>query len=69
MAIKNEKNMGVKIISIIAILMSCYQLYISIFGVPEVQLHRSLHLMLALILCQAHIPSRKANKGKIGIFD
>jgi len=39
-----------RIASVIAIAMSAYHLYTGLFGAPEAQLHRSIHILFALVL-------------------
>ena len=58
------------IIRLVAVIMSLYHLYTCIFGIPESQMHRALHLLFALILTFGLYNWRgKKNDGKIGPVD
>ena len=47
----NKRKINAKvIINAIAVIMSLYHLYTCLFGIPESQMHREIHLMFALIL-------------------
>lgn len=47
----SKKKIELKtIIRVIAVIMSIYHLYTSAFGIPESQMHRSIHLLFALTL-------------------
>ncbi len=55
-----------RVIKIIAIGFSCFQLYTAIFGVLEAQIQRPTHLMFALTLIYLLYPTRRGgNTGSI----
>lgn len=59
-----------KIVSVIAILFACFQLYTAIFGILPAQLQRSAHLAFILVLVYLLYPARdKSNKVKFGWLD
>lgn len=59
-----------KIVSVIAILFSCFQLYTAIFGILPAQLQRSIHLAFVFILVYLLYPAgSKARKDKFGWLD
>lgn len=59
-----------KIVSIIAILFSCFQLYTAMFGMLPAQLQRSAHLAFVFALVYLLYPaSKKANRAKFGRLD
>lgn len=58
------------VIRLVAVLMSLYHLYTCLFGIPESQMHRALHLLFALVLSfGTYSLSAKQNGGKITILD
>lgn len=64
----NGKQM--KIVSVIAILFSCFQLYTALFGILPAQLQRSIHLAFVFTLVYLLYPgSKKADKTKFGWLD
>lgn len=57
-------------VTITAVIMSCYHLYTCIFGIPESQMHRMLHLMFACVLTfLLYSISGKKNDGKVKVWD
>lgn len=59
-----------KIVSIIAILFSCFQLYTALFGILPAQLQRSIHLAFVFILVYLLYPARgKSRRDKYGWLD
>lgn len=59
-----------KIVSIIAILFSCFQLYTAIFGILPAQLQRSIHLAFVFVLVYLLYPARgKSRRDKYGWLD
>ncbi len=65
-AFRRLTGMPLKIVSIIAILWSVFQLYTAIMGVLPAQLQRSIHLTFAFVLAFLLYPaSKKMNKTKI----
>lgn len=55
-------------VTTVSVIMSLYHLYTCIFGIPESQMHRMLHLMFASILTFAiYNVMGKKNGGKIGV--
>jgi TRAP transporter 4TM/12TM fusion protein len=59
-----------KIVSVVAILFSCFQLYTSIAGILPAQLQRSIHLAFVFVLVYLMYPaSKKMNKDKFGWLD
>lgn len=57
-------------VTITAVIMSCYHLYTCIFGIPESQMHRMLHLMFACVLTfLLYSVSGKKNDGKVKVWD
>ncbi len=58
------------VIRLVAVVMSVYHLYTCVFGIPESQMHRALHLLFALILTFGlfNVLGKK-NGGKIGLLD
>ena len=57
-------------VTVVAVIMSLYHLYTCIFGIPESQMHRMLHLMFASILTFSIYNFRgKKNDGKIHFAD
>lgn len=58
------------IINTIAVIMSLYHLYTCLFGIPESQMHREIHLMFALILSfGTYNLAGKKNNDKVSVFD
>lgn len=58
------------VVTITAVVMSCYHLYTCIFGIPESQMHRMLHLMFACVLTFfLYNVSGKKNDGKVKVWD
>jgi len=57
-------GVSARIVSIIAISWSIYQLWTAVFGSPPSQLHRSVHLGFALILTYLMYPMKKASYTK-----
>lgn len=58
------------VVTITAVIMSCYHLYTCIFGIPESQMHRMLHLMFACVLTfLLYSVSGKKNDGKVKVWD
>lgn len=51
-----------------AILMTCYHLYTSMFGLPSAKQHRAIHLEFAIIIAFMTIPLTKGNKKRKFIF-
>ncbi len=69
-AFRRLSGMPLKIVSIIAILFSVFQLYTAIMGVLPAQLQRSIHLTFAFVLAFLLYPlSQKMDKRKIHWFD
>lgn len=59
-----------KIVSVVAILFSCFQLYTSIAGILPAQLQRSIHLAFVFVLVYLMYPaSKKMSKDKFGWLD
>jgi TRAP transporter 4TM/12TM fusion protein len=58
-----------RLIKIIAIGFSCFQLYTAIFGVLEAQIQRPTHLMFALTLIYLLYPTRRGGKDRVHPFD
>jgi TRAP transporter 4TM/12TM fusion protein len=59
-----------KIVSVVAILFSCFQLYTSIAGILPAQLQRSIHLAFVFVLVYLMYPaSKKMSKDKFGWVD
>jgi len=58
-----------RVIKIIAIGFSCFQLYTAIFGVLEAQIQRPTHLMFALTLIYLLYPTRRGGKHRVHPFD
>ena len=71
-----EENQAAKkswvqyVVTITAVAMSCYHLYTCIFGIPESQMHRMLHLMFACTLTffLYNVKGRR-NEGQVSISD
>ena len=58
------------VVTATAVAMSCYHLYTCIFGIPESQMHRMLHLMFACVLTFfIYNVSGKKNDGKVKVWD
>lgn len=58
------------VVTITAVVMSCYHLYTCIFGIPESQMHRMLHLMFACVLTFfLYNVAGKKNDGKVKVWD
>lgn len=68
---QEKRRLGARdIIRLIAVVMSLYHLYTCVFGIPESQMHRALHLLFALILSFGTYSLRgKPNGGKVGVGD
>lgn len=65
-----KKSLAANIITAVASVMSLYHLYTCLFGIPESQIHRMLHLMFAVILSfGTYNIHAKRNDNKIGIVD
>lgn len=57
-------------VTIVAVVMSCYHLYTCIFGIPESQMHRMLHLMFACVLTfSIYNIKGKKNGGQVKAWD
>lgn len=70
MTINRSKLNFKDIIKYIAVLMSCYHLYTCVFGIPESQVHRTLHLLFALIIgFGVYGVDGKKSDGKLKIID
>lgn len=58
------------VVTVTAVIMSCYHLYTCIFGIPESQMHRMLHLMFACVLTFfLYNVSGKKNDGRVKVWD
>lgn len=69
-AYRRVSGMQMKIVSVIAILFSCFQLYTAIFGILPAQLQRSIHLAFVFALVYLLYPARKSSKrDKFGVLD
>lgn len=67
---KTKRSWPQLFITTVAVIMSLYHLYTCIFGIPESQMHRMLHLMFACVLTFAIYNFKgKKNDGKLGISD
>lgn len=67
---KVKPSWAQNVVTITAVIMSCYHLYTCIFGIPESQMHRMLHLMFACVLTFFLYNIRgKKNEGKVKIWD
>lgn len=70
MEINKSKFSFKDIIKYVAVIMSCYHLYTCVFGIPESQVHRTLHLLFALIVgFGIYGVDGKKNGGKIKAID
>jgi len=59
-----------KIVSVIAVLFSCFQLYTAIFGILPAQLQRSIHLAFVFVLVYLLYPAgKKSNRDRFGWKD
>lgn len=59
-----------RVVSVIAILFSCFQLYTAMFGILPAQIQRSVHLAFVFLLVYLLYPATsKSNKKKFGIID
>src|SRR5690554_5036776 len=59
-----------KVVSVIAILFACFQLYTALFGILPAQIQRSIHLAFIFALVYLLYPaSSKSDRKKFGIID